>query len=132
MRFLTKQQARLLAAQRRCAGPERDTPACVWRRRYGWDTPLPPELDGPPVWAPETGSPGYLSASEDVPAAQEPFDPRTAYAAHQAELERLHKTAQEELFWRKIATGAAIAGALFAAARLTDIWLAVKSRRRSS
>jgi hypothetical protein len=45
------------------------------------------------------------------------------------QLTSLKKTAEDELYWRKIATGAAIAGALFAAVRLTDIWLAVRRRK---
>jgi hypothetical protein len=44
-------------------------------------------------------------------------------------IDKLQITAERDLFFRKIATGAAIAGALFAAVRLTDIWLAVKRRR---
>lgn len=52
-------------------------------------------------------------------------------AAHSAALARIERTTTETLRWRKIATGAAIAGALFAAIRLTDIWLAVKARKRA-
>lgn len=77
------------------------------------------------AWAPVALSQqGYLGAD------QEPFDIESALKAHSAALERLNKTAEQELFFRKIATAAAVAGALFAAVRLTDIWLAVKARKR--
>lgn len=44
-------------------------------------------------------------------------------------LARIQKTAEEQLLWRKVATGAAIAGALFAMIRLSDIYFAVKARK---
>ena len=62
----------------------------------------------------------------------EPFSIEEALRQQGADLVSIKKTAEKDLFWRKIATGAAIAGALFAAVRLTDIWLAVKRRRRES
>ena len=49
--------------------------------------------------------------------------------AHSEALARIEKRTADILYWRKIATGAAVAGAVFAAIRLTDIWLAVKRRR---
>lgn len=62
-------------------------------------------------------------------ADEAPFSVEATLRAHSAELERLNKTAERELLYRKIAAAAAVAGALFAAVRLTDIWLAVRRRR---
>lgn len=62
--------------------------------------------------------------------ADEPLDVDAALREQRVLLMRLNKTAERELFWRKISTGAAVAGALFAAVRLTDIWLAVRARRK--
>jgi hypothetical protein len=53
-----------------------------------------------------------------------------ALADQKARLERIEKLHEETLRWRKWATYATIAGALFAAVRLTDIYLAVKRRKR--
>lgn len=61
----------------------------------------------------------------------EEFDIAGAFKQQNAQLAKLHETAKKDLYWRKIATGAAIAGALFAAVRLTDIWLAVRRGRQS-
>lgn len=61
---------------------------------------------------------------------EEPFDIERAIKAHGAALKRLNEIAERDLFFRKITTAAAVAGALFAAVRLTDIWLAVKARKR--
>lgn len=82
-----------------------------------------------PYWKSAAKLQGYLGADEDVPAAAEPFDLEAAVKAHGEALERLNVTAESELFFRKVATFAAVAGALFAAVRLTDIWLAVKRRK---
>lgn len=50
--------------------------------------------------------------------------------SHTEALDKIQKDTADGLFFRKVATGAAIAGALFAAVRLTDIYMAVKDRRR--
>jgi anti-sigma-K factor RskA len=63
-------------------------------------------------------------AAEPVPSIEERL------AAQAEALARIERATAETLWWRKVATGAAIAGALFAAVRLTDIWLAVKRRKR--
>lgn len=60
----------------------------------------------------------------------ESFDIEKTLKEQGKTLEQINKTAERDLFYRKVATGAAVAGALFAAVRLTDIWLAVKARRR--
>lgn len=70
-----------------------------------------------------------LSAAEEGADAELVADVRTVLAAHGEELRAIRETSERDLFFRKIATGAAIAGALFAAVRLTDIWLAVKRGR---
>lgn len=62
--------------------------------------------------------------------ADEAFDIEATLKAQGIALARLNETAERELFYRKISTYAAIAGALFAAVRLTDIWLAVKARKK--
>jgi hypothetical protein len=75
-------------------------------------------------WRPRGLSLGQNEA--EAPA----FSLEKTLTAHSALLEKLQKDTEKTLLFRKIATGAAIAGALFAAIRLTDIWLAVKARRR--
>jgi hypothetical protein len=66
-----------------------------------------------------------IGAEEATPA----ISIEATLRAQQALLERIQRDTEKDLFFRKIATGAAIAGALFAAVRLTDIWLAVRRRR---
>jgi len=44
-------------------------------------------------------------------------------------LARIQKASEEQLLFRKIATAAAVAGALFAMIRLSDIYFAVKARK---
>lgn len=46
-------------------------------------------------------------------------------------LEDIQKHNRDMILWRKIATAATVAGALFAAIRLSDIYFAVKARRRA-
>lgn len=46
-------------------------------------------------------------------------------------LARIQKASEEQLLFRKIATVATVAGALFAMIRLSDIYFAVKARRKS-
>jgi len=66
-----------------------------------------------------------LGAESQVEA--EPMTPAQISAA----LVKIQKSSEEQLFWRKIATAATIAGALFAMVRLSDIYFAVKARRRA-
>lgn len=70
--------------------------------------------------------------SGDVPGSRalNTFDIEAAMRVHGEALEKLNETAERELFWRRVAAAAAVAGALFAAVRLTDIWLAVRARKR--
>lgn len=66
-----------------------------------------------------------------APADAEPgLDLPAVLADQKARLERIETLHEETLKWRKWATYATIAGALFAAVRLTDIYLAVKRRKR--
>jgi len=46
-------------------------------------------------------------------------------------LARIQKASEEQLLFRKVATVATVAGALFAMIRLSDIYFAVKARRKS-
>lgn len=47
-------------------------------------------------------------------------------------LARIQRASEENLMFRKIATVAAVAGALFAMIRLSDIYFAVKARKGHS
>lgn len=70
---------------------------------------------------------------QEQEAAQDPDSPfslEETLLAHSKSLDALKKTNQDMLLWRKVATGATIAGALFAMIRLTDIYFAVKRRRQ--
>ncbi len=60
------------------------------------------------------------------------FDIEAALKAQAADLDRIKKVAEEDLYWRKIATYAGVAGAIVAAIRLTDIWIALRRRREST
>jgi hypothetical protein len=67
-----------------------------------------------------------LGAEEAEPAIRVILDEHT-----EALTELRDRAARSERL-RKIATVATVAGALFAAIRLTDIWLAVRRRQRGS
>lgn len=70
--------------------------------------------------------------TEVLAALSETLEEHGAALGHlRGQLERLEDISAKQLFWRRIATIAAVAGALFAAIRLTDIWLAVRDRRRT-
>ena len=71
----------------------------------------------------------YYSAVGEDPAGSPTL--ADLQAEFRSGFERLTSQEKEQLRWRKYATYATIAGALFAAIRLTDIWLAVRARRRS-
>lgn len=57
------------------------------------------------------------------------FDIEAALKRQDARLAALQETAEKQLFWRRIATGAAVVGGLMALTKLSDIWRAVKTRR---
>lgn len=57
------------------------------------------------------------------------FDVEAALRRQEERLAKIQDLADKELFYRKIATGAAIIGGLMALTKLSDIWRAVKSRR---
>ena len=71
----------------------------------------------------------YLSPLGQEIAEQAEPSIEERLAAQAEALARIERSTSETLMWRKIATGAAIAGALFAMVRLTDIWIAVKRRK---
>ena len=71
----------------------------------------------------------YISLGQEAAEQAAASSVEERLAAHSATLARIEQATAASLWWRKVATGAAIAGALFAAVRLTDIWLAVKRRR---
>lgn len=83
--------------------------------------------------------PHGLSARSYLGAAQEDAEQAAAAAParsveemlrqHGVALATIQKHSAETLLFRKIATGAAIAGAIFAAVRLSDIYFAVKARK---
>lgn len=59
-----------------------------------------------------------------------PFDIEATLRAQSTALARLNETAERELLYRKISTYAAVAGAAFAAVKLTDIWRALQRLRK--
>lgn len=75
----------------------------------------------------------YLGAAQEDAEQAEAAAPKLSVAEilerHGAALARIQASSEEGLLFRKIATGAAIAGALFAAIRLSDIYFAIKARR---
>jgi hypothetical protein len=64
-----------------------------------------------------------------VGADETPLSIEEMLRRQEAALARIQRSSEEQLFWRKIATGAAVAGAIFAAIRLSDIYFAVKARK---
>jgi len=74
----------------------------------------------------------YLGADEEVieqAAASAPVSLEELLKAQGLAISRIQKSSEENLMFRKIATAAAVAGALFAMIRLSDIYFAVKARR---
>lgn len=78
----------------------------------------------------------YLAGDQDPtqtgtdPSIQELLRVQGEAIRRQGEvLDRIQQAARDELLWRKVATAATVAGALFAAARLSEIYFAVKRRR---
>ena len=61
---------------------------------------------------------------------EDPLAPVKATLASQSEtLKDIQAKAAEELKWRKIASAATVAGAVFALIRLSDIYFAIKRSR---
>lgn len=75
----------------------------------------------------------YLGADEEIieQAAASTPAPSLEDLLHAQGLaiSRIQRASEENLLFRKIATGAAVAGALFAMIRLSDIYFAVKARK---
>lgn len=67
---------------------------------------------------------------QSLGADEEFFDIEAALKAQGAALARLNETAERELFYRRISTYAAVAGAAFAAVKLADIWRALQRLRK--
>jgi len=74
----------------------------------------------------------YLGADEEIieqAVASTPVSLEELLKAQGIAITRIQKSSEENLMFRKIATAAAVAGALFAMIRLSDIYFAVKARR---
>ena len=68
---------------------------------------------------------------QDEPAAEKPtIDYKAILDAHTQALERIEKVSEEQLLFRKVATFAAVAGALFAMLRLSEIYIAIQDRKQ--
>jgi hypothetical protein len=82
---------------------------------------------------PSFAAQGYLGADQEAAEQAAVAAPaRTVDEILKAQgiaLARIQKSSEETLLFRKIATGATIAGALFAMIRLSDIYFAVKARK---
>ena len=89
-----------------------------------------PHALGPAIQAQGDISQGQEDAELDAESAPE-VSVEQMLRKHGIALQRIQSAAEEQLLFRKIATVAAVAGALFAAIRLSDIYFAVKARRKS-
>ena len=82
---------------------------------------------------PSPASQGYLGADQEEAEQAAVAAPARSVDEILREqgiaLARIQKSSEEGLLFRKIATGATIAGALFAMIRLSDIYFAVKARK---
>lgn len=70
-----------------------------------------------------------MSYLANLGADEAEFDVESALKRQEARLERIQELSEKELFYRKVATGAAIVGGLMALTKLADIYRAVKQRR---
>ena len=86
-----------------------------------------------PTWKQAADCEGWTTPralGQEAAEAPTPFSVEQTLKAHSAALARIKKSSEEQLLFRRIATVATVAGALFAMIRLTDIYFAVKARRK--
>lgn len=87
----------------------------------------------PVALGPLAAAQGYLGADEEAAEQAAEAAPELTVeqilAKHGAALQSIQAQSEETLLFRKIATVATVAGALFALVRLSDIYFAVKARR---
>jgi hypothetical protein len=72
----------------------------------------------------------YLGTDQEAAEQAQAASVEDILKAQGIALARIQKASEEQLLFRKIATVATVAGALFAMIRLSDIYFAVKARRK--